>query len=85
MEIKEENGTVTTTMTFSECYFGVDDPEISTDIINRFNEILCYPNQPERLSPEGDECNATLPIGYEEGMEPKFTFDVSDSLNQANK
>jgi hypothetical protein len=53
MEIKKENGKVITKMSFSECFFGYDDPELSKQIINRFNEIICYPNQPERLNPEG--------------------------------
>lgn len=49
MEIKRENGKIITTMSFSECFVGFNDPEISKQIINRFDEILLYPNQPDRL------------------------------------
>jgi len=48
-------------------------------------QVLINSHQPERLNPEGEECNVTLPIGYEEGMEPYFTFDVCDSLIPENK
>jgi hypothetical protein len=50
MEIKKENGNIITIMSLSECFFGYDDPEISKQIINRFDEILSYPYQPERAS-----------------------------------
>ncbi len=30
--------------------------------------------KPEELNSENDKSNATLPCGYEEGNEPKFTF-----------
>jgi hypothetical protein len=49
MEIKKENGKIITTMTFSECFFGYDDPELSKAIIDRFDETILYPSQPDRL------------------------------------
>jgi len=49
MEIKKENGKVITKMTFSECFFGYDDSILSESIIHTFDEILSYPNQPDRL------------------------------------
>ncbi len=52
MKIKKENGKIIKTMTFSECFFGFDSSDLSREIINSFNEILLYPYQPERLSPE---------------------------------
>lgn len=59
MEIKKENGKVIISMSFSECFFGYHDPDLSKEIINRFDEILLYPNQPERLNPEDHFRDAT--------------------------
>ncbi len=53
MEIKKENGRVTTTMSFSECFYGFDDSSLSNEILDRFNEIVSYPYRPDRLSPKG--------------------------------
>ena len=50
MEIKKENGKVITTMTFSECFYGYNDPNLSKEIINHLDEIISYSYQPERLS-----------------------------------
>jgi len=52
MDIKKENEKIVTTRTFSECFYGYDDPELSNKIINRFDEILSYPYQPERSKRE---------------------------------
>jgi len=53
MEIKKEDGKVITTMSFSKCFFGYDNPNVSKEIINTFDRILLsHPNQPERLNPE---------------------------------
>ncbi len=60
MEIKRENGKILTKQTFSECFFGYDDPNLSIEIINKFNDILLYPNQPERLSEKTSKEEATV-------------------------
>ena len=60
METKKENGKIITTMTFSECFFGYNDSNLSKEIINRFDEILSYPYQPERLSEKTREGSDSL-------------------------
>ena len=90
MEIKKENGKVITKMSFSECFFGYDDPEISKLIINRFDEILCYPNQPERLNPEDVNESPTYDslqdlVNKNPHMIFGASLSVCDSPNSENK
>ncbi len=50
MEIIKEDGKIITKMSFSECFFGYDDPNLSKEIINIFDENLSYSYQPGRTS-----------------------------------
>ena len=56
-----------------------------TNFKKMFDDCLDDLYQLERLNPEEVKSNATLPCGYEQGFEPKFTFDLCESPTPENK